>query len=151
MKIPQQTRTSARPGNTRRALQRLVCKLLAYALALTLLLVFLGYPYRQSGNAMFPGIRDGDLVLICRPGPACHDEVVAYETQGGTRLGRVVATAGQTVETRRGRLTSPCRTRWLWHLPTRKNVGIPTGVLPGVGLGLSLLGVLGLVIVKRRR
>ena len=50
------------------------------------------------GNYMFPALRDGDLVITYRFDKPTATQVVAYKTDSGTRIGRVVASAGDVVD-----------------------------------------------------
>ena len=50
------------------------------------------------GNYMFPAVRDGDLAITYRLEQVVATEVIAYKKNGKTMIGRVVATAGDSVE-----------------------------------------------------
>ena len=51
-----------------------------------------------KGNYMFPAFRDGDLIITYKLEKAVSSEVVAYKSTEGTKLGRIVAIDGDTVE-----------------------------------------------------
>lgn len=54
--------------------------------------------YRVSGNNMFPNMKDGDLVFLYKLEDYYNNDVVLYKTDNKMKLGRIVATAGQTVD-----------------------------------------------------
>ena len=54
------------------------------------------------GNYMFPALRDGDLVITYKLEPAVATEVIAYKRNGTTKLGRIVASAGETIDINEG-------------------------------------------------
>lgn len=49
------------------------------------------------GNYMFPALKDGDLVMTYKLEEAVKNDVVMYEMNGETRLGRIVGYAGDTI------------------------------------------------------
>lgn len=55
-----------------------------------------GFYYLRS-NAMFPALRDGDLIISYKLETAVKNDVVLYKTDEGRKVGRIVATAGDTV------------------------------------------------------
>lgn len=56
-------------------------------------------PFRMAGNNMFPSIRDGDLCIFYKLEPCYFNDVVLYEDErGNTKVGRIVAVGGQTVD-----------------------------------------------------
>lgn len=75
-----------------------VLKLICLALVFFLVTKWVLTPVRVTGNGMYPGLRDGDLVLIWRLDEPYSGDIVAYETKSGLRMGRVVATGGQVVQ-----------------------------------------------------
>lgn len=53
---------------------------------------------RVQGNEMFPAVKDGDLVLAYRLQQSCtKNDVVVYQADGVTHVGRVLALAGDVV------------------------------------------------------
>ena len=53
---------------------------------------------RVQGNEMFPAVKDGDLVLAYRLQQSCtKNDVVIYQADGVTHVGRVLALAGDVV------------------------------------------------------
>ncbi len=53
---------------------------------------------RVQGNEMFPAVKDGDLVLAYRLQQSCtKNDVVVYQADGITHVGRVLALAGDVV------------------------------------------------------
>lgn len=53
---------------------------------------------RVQGNEMFPAVKDGDLVLAYRLQQSCtKNDVVIYQADGITHVGRVMATGGDVV------------------------------------------------------
>ena len=46
---------------------------------------------------MFPALKDGDLVMTYKLEEAVKNDVVMYELDGETRLGRIVGYAGDTI------------------------------------------------------
>lgn len=72
------------------------CVVLVLVLFVLLTQVFLFY--QVSGNEMFPAVKDGDLLLVYRLNREwMKDDVVVYEAEGKTRLGRIVAREGDVV------------------------------------------------------
>lgn len=55
-----------------------------------------GFYYLRS-NAMFPALRDGDLIISYKLETAVKNDVVLYNSKDGRKTGRIVATAGDTV------------------------------------------------------
>lgn len=53
--------------------------------------------YYLRGNYMFPALKDGDLVMTYKLEEAVKNDVVMYELDGETRLGRIVGYAGDTI------------------------------------------------------
>lgn len=53
---------------------------------------------RVQGNEMFPAVKDGDLVLVYRlQQTSAKNDVVVYQADGVTHVGRVLALAGDVV------------------------------------------------------
>ncbi len=52
----------------------------------------------SHSNDMYPAVRDGDLCITYKLDRYLSEEVVAYKTKEGYRLGRIVALAGDTVD-----------------------------------------------------
>ena len=61
--------------------------------------VYVLTPYRISGNNMSPFVRDGDLGIFYHFETPRLNEIVLYKSKDGKlKVGRVVATEGQTVD-----------------------------------------------------
>lgn len=60
---------------------------------------FIITPYRISDNTMYPSVHGGDLGLFYRLDNLYLDDIVLYkDVNNETRVGRIVATGGQTIE-----------------------------------------------------
>ena len=82
-----------------RFLIRFIIKTCLIAGAAAAVLIWVLSPYRMSGNSMFPSIRDGDLCIFYKPEPCYFNDVVLYEDEkGNTKVGRIVAAGGQTID-----------------------------------------------------
>ena len=58
------------------------------------------------GDDMFPAVKEGDVLIYFRPGKITNQDTVIYEAGDEKRVGRVQATAGETVgKTNGGELT----------------------------------------------
>ena len=80
-------------------LAKLLLKISVISLtAFAVLTWVLGF-HRMAGNNMFPAIKDGDLCIMYKLEDYHSDDVVAYtDNSGATKIGRIVAVGGQTVE-----------------------------------------------------
>lgn len=66
--------------------------------AVILLLTYVFEPYRVTGNTMSPFVRDGDLGVFYKLEGFYLNDVILYDdAEGNRRIGRIVATGGQTV------------------------------------------------------
>ena len=63
-----------------------------------ILLVFVVGVHVNHGNASYPMIKDGDLVITYKLGKPDLGEEIAYRHDGELRFGRIVAKAGDEVE-----------------------------------------------------
>lgn len=64
-----------------------------------MILIFVFEPYRITGNSMSPFVRDGDLGVFYKLEDYYLNDVILYDDdQGNRRVGRIVATGGQTVD-----------------------------------------------------
>jgi signal peptidase I len=63
-----------------------------------LVVMFILLPYRQSGNNMFPAIKDGDLCFIYKLDDYHLNDIVLVEYNGKQYLQRIVALEDQTVD-----------------------------------------------------
>ncbi len=115
-----------------RALSLLV-KIGVVALLLWAALTFVFGVYRMAGNAMYPSLRDGDLVFTYKPGEVYAGDVVAYETPDGIHLSRVVARAGDEVD-----FASDGGGYLLNGAPPTEEVFYPTEMTSGAPLPASL-------------
>ena len=52
----------------------------------------------QSGNNMYPAIRDGDLILTYKLEEPIKTDVIVYNANGKEYVGRLIAKEGDTVE-----------------------------------------------------
>ena len=76
----------------------LLLKLGSVVLVFTLLFCFVVTVRIVRGNAMYPSVRDGQLILISRLSRVFHDSVVLYRTEDGKeQIGRVLGTEGEEV------------------------------------------------------
>lgn len=83
---------------TRRGYAALGLRLAAMVLGLGLLFGQVFALHRTQGMGMFPGIRDGDLVLAYRLQREYRKgDVVLYRAEGALHLGRVAAGSGDVV------------------------------------------------------
>jgi signal peptidase I len=81
------------------AVVNFLIKLLALCLCLTAGFTFVFGIRQVSGNAMFPRISNGDLILYYRlEQNYTTDDVVAYEVDGNKRIGRIVAQGGDVID-----------------------------------------------------
>ena len=76
----------------------LFVKIAVTVTAVWLVLTFVAGVYVNHTNSSYPMIKDGDLCLTYKLGKLSQGEVVAYDHDGETRLGRVIAFEGDTVE-----------------------------------------------------
>lgn len=76
---------------------RLTTKIAAFIIAVMLLLQYVFGFFYIRGNYMFPAIKDGDFVITYKLDDIVKNDVVLYKTNGNKRLGRIVATQGDTV------------------------------------------------------
>ncbi|MBR3241214.1 MAG: signal peptidase I [Parasporobacterium sp.] len=64
-----------------------------------LILTFIVTPRLVRGNNMYPSLKDGQLVLIFRPGRVLKDSIVLYrDLEGEEKIGRVIGEAADVVE-----------------------------------------------------
>ena len=82
-----------------REIRRLMIRLAVVAAGIVCLLVFPLTLRVVQGNAMYPAVRDGELVIISKIAKISGGAVVLYRTGDGTeRLGRIAADGGSIVE-----------------------------------------------------
>lgn len=84
--------------SNKRAIGRLILKILSVIGIVTVTLMFVLALYRMDGNSMFPSVRDGDLAVFCRLQDCYSNDIVLYKSNGTKRVGRVIAVPGQTVD-----------------------------------------------------
>jgi signal peptidase I len=83
----------------RRIVLRFLLKLAVVVLVLWALFTFVFGIRLNNGNAMYPSLRDGDLMLFYRLEQTYHiDDVVAFQEDGDNRVARIVAQGGDVVE-----------------------------------------------------
>lgn len=82
----------------RRGYVQLAFRLLLLAAVVWLLMTQVFLLTQVKGNAMFPALKDGDLVFAFRlQSEYRQDDVVIYENNGETQVGRVIAKEGDVV------------------------------------------------------
>lgn len=80
------------------ALKKFIAKLIIVALIFWAVLKFVFGIEILYGNYMYPAIRDGDLVISYKLQSPITNDVVMYEHNGETRLGRVVAKENSVIK-----------------------------------------------------
>lgn len=73
-------------------------KLALTAAAVWALLTFVGGVYVCHDNYSYPMVKDGDLCITYRLAEPVQGDLIAYSRNGAERLGRVIASGGDTVE-----------------------------------------------------
>lgn len=73
-------------------------KIAITAAVVVILLVFVVGVHVNHGNASYPMIKDGDLVITYKLGKPDLGEEIAYRHDGELKFGRIVAKAGDEVE-----------------------------------------------------
>ena len=87
-----------RKKRTRRTAIRLTLKILIYPVIAYLILTLVIGIYQIHDNDMFPSLRDGDLVITYKLVEGYFTgDVVIYEAEGKTHVGRICAVAGDEV------------------------------------------------------
>lgn len=77
---------------------RFVLKTAAIAGITVICFTFVLQFHRATGNTMSPFVRDGDLCVFYKlEKPYLNDVVLYHEDKGKLRIGRIVATGGQTI------------------------------------------------------
>lgn len=56
------------------------------------------------GNDMFPAVHEGDVILYYRLGGLINSDIVIYEAEGETHIGRVQACSGSRIDQTEGNL-----------------------------------------------
>lgn len=77
---------------------RFLLKMTIITISIWTVLTFVLVPHRMTGNGMFPNVKDGDLCLFYQLEDVHAGDVVLYETDGWTAVGRIVAIPGQSVK-----------------------------------------------------
>lgn len=54
--------------------------------------------FRLSGNNMYPALKDGDLCITYKLDDYCKNDIVVYKVNNEIKFGRIIATAGDTVD-----------------------------------------------------
>ena len=73
-------------------------EILIIVIVLFLINFFVLTLHRANENNMFPHVKYGDLCILYKL-EKCHaGDVVAYKIDGKTKLGRIIATEGQTID-----------------------------------------------------
>lgn len=84
-------------SKTKRALIRLSTKLVVYGLLIFLLLTFVFNVGAVHDNMNFPSLKDGDLVIVYKLDKYYINDLVAYDVDGKTFYGRIVANGSDVV------------------------------------------------------
>lgn len=86
-------------GSVLREAVFLLIKIAAVLVAFAIIFIFIFGIYRSRGEAMFPMVKDGDLVIYFRHDKDfVADELAVVEYQGEKQTRRVVAVAGDNVD-----------------------------------------------------
>lgn len=81
-----------------RFLFRFIRKTVVLILIIVCLLTFVFQIFRMTGNSMYPYVKDGDFCIFYRLDKIYLNDVVLYEDEKGKeRIGRIVASGGQSV------------------------------------------------------
>lgn len=84
----------------------LFCRVGLFILTMGCLFTFVFGIRKAEGNHMYPAVQDGDVLMLYRLGDYIRWDVVEYQVNGTSYLGRIVGTAGTAVgATDDGRLT----------------------------------------------
>ena len=76
----------------------LLVRTLAFAAILCAIFTQVFMITQAEGNAMFPSVKDGDLIIAFRLEPVYEkDDVVVYTAEGESVIGRIVAAEGDVV------------------------------------------------------
>ncbi len=92
--IPQKKKKNS----NNRYMLKFIKKIAVYAVIVWAMLTFVFSISAIKGNYMFPSLRDGDLVVSYRLKAPVSGEAVIYKTNSGTRIGRIIAMEGDSVE-----------------------------------------------------
>ena len=77
---------------------RFIRKTVVLILIIVCLLTFVFRIFRMTGNSMYPYVKDGDFCIFYRLDKIYLNDVVLYEDEKGKdRVGRIVASGGQSV------------------------------------------------------
>ena len=90
--------SETRRKTTAQLVAGLAIKIAVIAAAIAVILCFVLGVTIQHGNSMYPAVRDGDLVISLRLQAPAINSAVLYTHDGQTRVGRVVALEGHTVD-----------------------------------------------------
>ena len=98
---------NSRRNRLHRALDIFIAAVIGMAAAAALFLVL--YPLRVADDGMSPMLSEGDIVLVNRLSryiskPARGDAAAYSDADGGMRLGRIIAFAGETVQIQEGNI-----------------------------------------------
>lgn len=78
---------------------RFLIKLISIVAVTSVLFTWVFGLYRMTGNYMFPSVKDGDLCVVYKLEDYHINDVVSYKDDNGkTRIGRIVAIEGQSVD-----------------------------------------------------
>ena len=97
--MSEKEKKQVRKTTSYRFLTRFLLKTVILLAALIILLTVVFGIFRMSGNTMSPFVRDGDLCIFYRLDKIYLNDVVLYvDDNGNKKVGRVVASGGQTVD-----------------------------------------------------
>lgn len=78
---------------------KLLIKIAVLGIIVFIVLTYVLGFYRMTGNNMFPFVKDGDLCIVYKLEEYTTGDVVAYrDDEGKTKIGRIVAVGGQSVD-----------------------------------------------------
>lgn len=79
-------------------------KLLILIVIVAIVLIFIFSFHICNGSSMYPTLNDGDMCLFYRQDVPSREDIVAYHTADGIKIGRVVGIAGDQVSVDHGKL-----------------------------------------------
>lgn len=97
---PENTKDVQKKKNKRiHPLVKLLIKMAVLGIIVFIVLTYVLGFYRMTGNNMFPFVKDGDLCIVYKLEEYTTGDVVAYrDDEGKTKIGRIVAVGGQSVD-----------------------------------------------------
>ncbi len=92
------------PEQKKGALQGLILRIVLAVCAAAVIFTWVIGVKRMEGNGMFPHVKDGDLCISYRPESCVTGELVLYEQEGQTKVGRIAAMPGDTISFENGQV-----------------------------------------------